>query len=83
MAGISIITNDLGLPKLIENSNLTMGNIQITTKEIADLSTYYLNPLSHPKPTKGFNKYLFQPILKVAKIVNGTSGVLYLINRIQ
>lgn len=79
--GLQVLTNDSNLTELIKNSNLTMSNIQVTTKELADLSTHLIEPIVRPRKTKGLNKYLLQPTLKVLRVLNGTGNLVYLVSR--
>lgn len=79
--GLQVLTNDSNLTELIKNSNLTMANIQVTTKELADLSTHLIEPIVRPRKTKGLNKYLLQPTLKVLRVLNGTGNLVYLVSR--
>lgn len=79
--GLQVLTNDPELTNLIKNSNLTMANIQVTTKELADLSTHLIEPIVRPRKTKGLNKYLLQPTLKVFRFLNGTGNIVYLVSR--
>ncbi len=81
--GLQLLTNDPELSNLIKQSSLTMSNIQVTTKELADLSTHFIEPIVRPRKTKGLNKYLLQPTLKVLRILNGSTNVLYLISRVN
>lgn len=81
-AGAKILVNDPALKELIQNSNVTIGNIEIITGELADLSKHVIQPITNPKPTKGFNKYFFQPTIKILRVLNGAGQVFFIINRL-
>lgn len=80
--GAQILVNDPALKELIQNSSLTVGNIEVITGELADLSKHVIEPITKPKPTKGFNKYLFQPTIKILRLLNGAGQVFFVINRL-
>lgn len=81
-AGANILVNDPALKELIQNSNLTIGNIEVITGELADLSKHVIEPITNPKPAKGFNKYFFQPTIKILRVLNGAGQVFFIINRL-
>lgn len=80
--GIRVIVEDPALADLIRNSDKTVANVEVTTKNFADLSDYLILPLTHPIPAHGIGK-LTKPLIKIGKIATGLGNVLYLIQRLN
>jgi len=79
--GIQILVNDPALKLLIQNASLTLANIQVITKEAADLSVHVVEPIVRPRKVTGFARF-GQIVLKVVRTINGAGQVLFLIDRL-
>ena len=79
--GIQILVNDPALKILIQNASLTLANIQVITKEAADLSVHVVEPIVRPRKVTGFARF-GQIVLKVVRTINGAGQVFFLINSI-
>jgi len=79
--GIQILVNDPTLKALIQNASLTLANIQVITKEAADLSVHVVEPIVRPRKVTGFARF-GQIVLKVVRTINGAGQVFFLINSI-
>ncbi len=87
--GLSVITNDPEIIELIKNSNRamsntadTIGNIEVITKETADLATHLIEPILRPKPAKGLAK-VYRPVVRVLRTLSGAGNVLFLLDRVN
>lgn len=85
--GLSVITNDPDLAKLIDNLNATSGNlagttghIETITEDLAGLSNKYLEPLYKPQKRSFFGK-LGAGVIQVFRYLNGAGQIVYLIGR--
>jgi len=79
--GVQILVNEPELKEIIHSSNLTLQNIQVITKETADLSTYLIEPIVRPRKATGLARF-GQIVLKVIRVVNGSGQILFLIDRL-
>lgn len=79
--GLQILVNDPKLKNTIQSADLTLQNVQVITKELADLSTYLIEPVVRPRRATGIKRF-GQIVLKVFRVLNGTGQVLFLIDRI-
>lgn len=82
---LRIITNDpslqANLHQMLESTAQTSKNVQVITKELADLSEYVVEPIVRPKQQKGIKK-LFTYVVRVVRVLSTAGNILFLLQRV-